>query len=74
MNSSVFSVSYMKIPICFMSLMNWMIVSINVFIGLITSPFLFHQDFTQRVGRQEGSFIFHVKKKVHCPKQTVNVE
>lgn len=61
MNSGVFPVTYMKIPICFISLMNSMIVSVNVFIGIISSPFL-HQGFTQRVGRQEGNLIFHVKK------------
>lgn len=63
----------MKILICFTSLMNSTVVSINVVIGLITSPFLFHQGFTQTVGRQKGHLIFHVKK-VRCPKQTVNVE
>lgn len=61
----------------FISLINSMIVPINVFIGLITSPFLFLQeDLTQWVGRKtRRSFSISCENEVHhCPKQTVNEE
>lgn len=66
----------MRTLIGFIYLMTSMMVPINVFIGLITSPFLFCQDdFPRWVGRKtRRSFSISCENKVHHLKQTVSME